>query len=96
MSYSDKLLNLINRHCLERFRKVESGLFKNHANVVAERKYLVLGSTERGCYTAGYLQALRDLRELIHAGEFPGGAQLEDDGGPRIPRKDNGTTLPGV
>lgn len=92
MSASDKLLALINRHCLERFRQVESSLFRNHVEVVSEKRYLDPGSKERGCYTAGYLQALRDFRELIRTGDFSSGSQLEDDGGPRIPKKDDGTT----
>lgn len=97
MSHSDKLLNLINRHCLERTRQVEVGLFENHVEVVTEKKHLSPGTKERGYYTAGYLQALRDLRELVRTGEFSQGAQLESDGGPRIPKKDDGnSTLPGV
>ena len=41
-----------------------------------------MGSHERGYYTAGYLQAMKDVRDLIENGEFPAG-KLDSDGGPR-------------
>ena len=98
MSNSDKLIHLINRNCLERSRQVEQGLFQNHREVIEEKKHYNPGSAERGYFKVGYLQALRDLRELMRTGEFS--SSLDSDGGPKTPgnRRDDGTeaTLPSV
>lgn len=78
-----KRLQQVARRCLERLHELESHLFRHHVEVVEEKRHLRLGSPERSYFTAGYLQALKDVRELISQGEFPSNLTL--DGGPRIP-----------
>jgi hypothetical protein len=57
-------------------------VFQHHTRVVEDRKHLQQGTIERSYYTAGYLQALKDFRDLIGDGEFPN--RLSTDGGPRV------------
>jgi len=57
-------------------------IFTHHLDTVESLRHLTHGTVERSYYTAGYLQALKDTRELIREGEFP--CQLDNDGGPKI------------
>ena len=77
-----KRLQQVARRCLERIHEVERQIFRYHLLVVEERKHLQQGTPERSYFTAGYLQALKDVRELIGEGEFP--TKLNIDGGPRV------------
>lgn len=76
-------LQQVARHCLERVHEIERQVFCSYFHVVNDRRHLEPGSSERGYFTAGYLQALKDVRELIDSGEFPAG-RIDQDGGPHI------------
>jgi hypothetical protein len=81
-----KRLSQVARRCLERAHDLERYLFRRYINVVEAKLHLKHDSPERGYYTAGYLQALSDVRYLISEGEFPA-AKLAEDGGPRVPSR---------
>lgn len=71
MSFETKRLYQVARRCLERLYSLEGKLFRTYYQVVTDRRHMTAGSTERGYYTAGYVQALKDVRALIDEGEFP-------------------------
>jgi hypothetical protein len=77
-----KRLQQVARRCLERVYELEQRIFNHHLPVIEDRKHLQAGTPERGYFTAGYLQALKDVRDLIDEGEFP--TKLNLDGGPRV------------
>lgn len=77
-----KNFHRVARRCLERIHELDQKLFHHHVRVVNDRKHLQHGTEQRSYYTAGYLQALKDVRDLIREGDFPG--KLNDDGGPRV------------
>lgn len=66
---------------------IEEKLYKIHRTAVEAKRHLDPDSEERGYYTAGYLQALKDIRDLIADGAFPSLTQPAADGGPRFPAK---------
>lgn len=76
-------LQQISRRCLERFHELERLVFRYHVGAFEDRRHLQPETSERSYYSAGYLQALKDVRELISTGEFPN--NLSFDGGPRVP-----------
>lgn len=82
-----KRLYQVARRCLEKVHELETRIFTTHTEVVTDRRHYERGTAERGYYTAGYLQALKDIRDLIDHGEFPEG-RLDSDGGPRIRRSE--------
>lgn len=67
-------------------------MFRHHLRVMEDRRHLQQGTPERSYYTAGYLQALKDVRGLIGEGEFP--VPLHLDGGPRIAIQDTRLNIP--
>jgi hypothetical protein len=77
-----KRLQQVARRCLERIHELERQVFRYHLPVIEDRRHLQHGTSERSYFTAGYLQALKDVRELIGEGEFP--TKLNIDGGPRV------------
>lgn len=66
---------------------IEEKLYKVHRQAVEAKSHLDPGSKERGYYTVGYLQALKDIRALIADGAFPLLTQPAEDGGPRLPAR---------
>ncbi len=88
-----KRLAQVARRCLEKLHELEKRLFTSHLDVIRDRRHYEIGAAERGYFTAGYVQALKDIRDLIDSGEFPT-HRFDGDGGPRIPRRD-GAPLPG-
>lgn len=73
-----KRLPQVARRCLERLYQLEGKLFRTYFKVLTDRLHLVSGSPERGYYTAGYVQALKDVRALVDDGEFPLTIDVDD------------------
>ena len=70
-----------------RTSEIEEKVYKIHRQALETKSHLDPGSKERGYYTVGYLQALKDIRALIAEGEFPSLTQPAEDGGPRLPAR---------
>jgi hypothetical protein len=74
---ADKRLRLVARQCHERAGVIEQRLFDKNLKVIEEKRHLADGSDEGGYYSAGYLQALKDVRVLIADGTFPETVRLK-------------------
>jgi len=58
--------------CRARHMEAERQLMAESPHALGDRRYLVAGTAERGCYQAGYLAALRDVMSLLEVGgDFP-------------------------
>ncbi len=79
-----KRLRRLAHLCREKIYVIERALVLQHVEILSERLHLRLGSSERKYWSAGYLQALKDVKELLESGVFPSRSEeLEIDGGPR-------------
>jgi len=63
-------LRRIMRVCREKAYEIEQLLFSNCVEVFREKLHLQPGP-ERKYWSAGYLQALRDMTDLMNTGTFP-------------------------
>jgi hypothetical protein len=77
-------LKRILRLCREKVHEVERMLFSRHVDIFDERRHLQPGAPERKYWSAGYLQALKDIMSLMDTGEFPCPVRFDVDGGPRL------------
>lgn len=79
-----KRLRRLAHLCREKIYAIERALVLQHVEVLSEKRHLQQGSSERKYWSAGYLQALKDVKELLESGTFPSRSEeLETDGGPR-------------
>lgn len=69
------------RLCRERLYEIEKMVFSS-SKVFRERLHMRPGP-ERRYWTAGYLQAMKDMMALLNTGNPPW-QPLEEDGGPRL------------
>jgi len=83
MKDSDKRLRLVARRCFDRLQLLEQRVYRDSSKVL-EKRHLIRDTEERHHYTAGYLQALKDLRVLLSEGVFPDN-EIESEGRSQIP-----------
>ena len=76
-------LRRIVRLCREKIYEVEQMLFSKHADVFREKLHLQPGP-ERKYWSAGYLEAMKDMMVLMNTGSFPCQIRFDEDGGPRL------------